>query len=68
VVTISPALAARLGVASGAEVRVAQGGGSAVLPVRVDSATADNVVRVPAGHPLTATLGAMFGPIAIDKA
>lgn len=68
VVTISPALASRLGLVAGAEVRVSQGSASAVLPVRIDSATADSAVRVPAGHPLTATLGAMFGPISIDKA
>jgi NADH-quinone oxidoreductase subunit G len=36
--------------------------------VRIEPALADNAVRVPAGHPLTASLGAMFGAISIEKA
>jgi NADH-quinone oxidoreductase subunit G len=39
-----------------------------VLPARRDASLAANTVRVPAGHPHTAALGAMFGPIAVERA
>jgi len=39
-----------------------------VLPARLDTSLAATAVRVPAGHPDTATLGAMFGAIAVEKA
>lgn len=68
VVGVSAARAQQLGLSAGDNVRVAQGQASVVLPVRIEPALADNVVRVPAGHPLTASLGAMFGAISIEKA
>jgi NADH-quinone oxidoreductase subunit G len=68
VATLAPALAERLGIEDGAQVRVSQGGASAVLPARVDAAVPHNVVRVPAAHPHTAMLGAMFGAIDVEKA
>jgi NADH-quinone oxidoreductase subunit G len=46
---------------------VSQGAAQAVLPVRRDPSLADNVVRVPAGHPDVAGLGASFGAIALEK-
>ena len=49
-------------------VRVSQGEASAVLPARVDATLAANAVRVAAGHPSTATLGAMFGAVDVEKA
>jgi NADH-quinone oxidoreductase subunit G len=58
----------RLGLQAGASVRVSQGGASAVLPARLEPTLAANAVRVPAGHPATATLGAMFGDITVEKA
>ena len=61
-------LSGRLALAGGESLRVTQGGASAVLPVRIDARQAANTVRVPAGHALTATLGPMFGPIAVEKA
>ena len=67
VVGISAARAQQLGVQAGDSVRVTQGQASAVLPVRIEPLLADNAVRVPAGHPLTAALGPMFGPISIEK-
>jgi NADH-quinone oxidoreductase subunit G len=39
-----------------------------VLPARLDPGLAAQAVRVPAGHPDTAALGAMFGAIAVEKA
>ncbi|NRF70503.1 NADH-quinone oxidoreductase subunit G [Aquincola sp. S2] len=68
VIGVSTALAQRMGLVPGAEVRVSQGNGATLLPVRIESTLADNAVRVSAGHPVTAALGAMFGPISIEKA
>ena len=68
VVGVSPARAQQLGLTPGGQVRVSQGAASAVLPVRIEAGLADNAVRVPAGHPLTAALGPMFGTISIERA
>jgi NADH-quinone oxidoreductase subunit G len=64
---ISPALAQRIGVKPGDKVRVSQGNGSVILEAAVHARLADNVVRVAAAHPSTAVLGAMFGPISVEK-
>ena len=56
-----------LGLAAGDQVRLTQGTASAVLVAREDAGLAANTVRVAAGHPSTATLGAMFGPIGVEK-
>ncbi len=66
--SLSTALAAKLGVGDGATVRVKQGSGSVVLACEVDASLPDHVVRVPAGHPATAALGAMFGSLSVEKA
>jgi NADH-quinone oxidoreductase subunit G len=58
----------RLGLAPGDSVRVAQGSAEAVLPAALDATLAANAVRVAAGHRMTATLGAMFGAVAVEKA
>ena len=57
-----------LGLRTGEPVRVTQAGGVAVLAAEHDHTLADNVVRVPAGHELTARLGPMFGPIQVERA
>ena len=62
------AVAERLGVKAGDAVKVTQGNGSAVLVADIDARLPANVVRVAAAHPATATLGAMFGAINIEKA
>jgi NADH-quinone oxidoreductase subunit G len=67
-VTLPRALAAELNVQPGDRVQVMQGSGSAILVADVDSRLPFNAIRVAAGHPSTATLGAMFGPIAVQKA
>ena len=41
---------------------------AAVLPARVDETLAGGSVRVPAAHPDTATLGAAFGAVSVEKA
>ena len=68
VASVPASLWQQLGLAEGASVRVSQGGAKAVLPAVLDATLADNTVRVPAGHPSTAALGAMFGAITVEKA
>ncbi|HUG21154.1 NADH-quinone oxidoreductase subunit NuoG [Piscinibacter sp.] len=68
VASLSSALWTQLALNDGDSVRLAQGGASTVLPARCDATLARNAVRVPAGHPSTAPLGAMFGPISVGKA
>jgi NADH-quinone oxidoreductase subunit G len=65
---LSPAMAQKLGVADGAQVRVKQGSGSAVLVAAIDRKLPENVVRVAAAHASTAALGAMFGAITVEHA
>jgi len=67
-VTVSAKVAEALGVKAGDMVTVQQGEGSATLVAAVDARLPENVVRVAAGHQLTSSLGAMFGPISIEKA
>jgi NADH-quinone oxidoreductase subunit G len=65
---IPPALWAQLGLSDGDRVRVSQGQGHAVLAARRDDSLASTAVRVSAGHPATAALGAMFGSLSVEKA
>jgi NADH-quinone oxidoreductase subunit G len=65
---LSSSLWAELGLNGTAAVRLSQGEAIAVLTAQLDPTLAANAVRVPAGHPATAGLGAMFGPITVEKA
>ncbi|MDE2094340.1 MAG: molybdopterin-dependent oxidoreductase, partial [Burkholderiales bacterium] len=65
--SLPPALWTQLGLNAGDKVRVSQGVAHAVLPARLDATLAADTLRVPAGHPDTAALGAMFGAIAVEK-
>jgi NADH-quinone oxidoreductase subunit G len=67
VVSLPQALWAELGLSEGAQVKVSQGGASATLHAVLDASLPANVVRVPAGHAATATLGAAFGSLRVDK-
>ena len=67
VASVSSAVWQQLGLSVGSSVRITQGPASAVLPVQVDASLAATAVRVPAGHAATATLGAMFGPLTVEK-
>ncbi len=51
----------------GAKVLVAQGEAAVVLPAREEPTLADGTVRVAAGHPATAELGAMFGALTVER-
>ncbi|OYY63813.1 MAG: NADH-quinone oxidoreductase subunit G [Burkholderiales bacterium 28-67-8] len=66
-VGVSTVTAAQMGLVDGVVVRVSQGPWSAVLPVRIDPTLATRAVRVSAGTAASATLGAMFGAITLDK-
>ncbi|MCA6217409.1 NADH-quinone oxidoreductase subunit G [Ideonella sp. B7] len=68
VASLPSALWQQLGLAEGAKVRVSQGAQAVVLPAREDRHLAADTVRVPAGHPDTVALGAMFGTIAVEAA
>ena len=52
---------------SGAKVRIVQDHGVAVLETALDDKLPDNCVRIAAGHPATAGLGAMFGALKLEK-
>ncbi len=67
-VWLPSALWQQLGLAGGARVTVRQGHASVVLPARLDATLAPTAVRVPAGHPDTAALGAMFGAVTVERA
>ncbi len=70
---MNAATLARLGLAAGDAVRVRQplggaGEGEAMLEAALDARVADGAVRIAAGHPSTAGLGAMFGEIVVERA
>lgn len=70
-VGLPTALWQRLGLEAagpGAAVHVQQGSAAVTLAADHDPSLAPNTVRVPAGHPATATLGAMFGEVAVEPA
>ncbi|MBC7994943.1 MAG: NADH-quinone oxidoreductase subunit G, partial [Rhizobacter sp.] len=64
VASLPPALWSQLGLAEGASVRVSQGAAQAVLPAHLDATLAPTAVRVPT----SVSLGAMFGPISVERA
>ncbi len=57
----------KLGVASGNTVNVVQNGVAVPLKIVADDKLPAGVARVPAGHPATALLGAMFGNITVER-
>ncbi len=65
---MSAATLQALGVAAGAQVRVRQGRGEAVLPAAVDAAVPDGVVRIAAAHASTCALEGLSGPIEVAEA
>jgi len=57
----------QLGISEGEPVLLRQNDGEARVKAALDNGLADNCVRVASGHPLTAALGAMFGPISVER-
>jgi NADH-quinone oxidoreductase subunit G len=60
---MNEATLSRLGLRAGGSVRLRQGEGEAVVPIALDERLPSGCVRIAAGHPATANLGALFGPI-----
>jgi len=60
-------LIAKLGLTENGRVSVRQTACSLTLKVQRDDLLPDTCVRVPSGHPLTAGLGPMFGPITAES-
>ncbi|HWH47743.1 MAG TPA: NADH-quinone oxidoreductase subunit NuoG [Burkholderiales bacterium] len=58
----------RLGLRPGDRLRVMQGGGEATLPFGRDDSLPADCVRLPSGCRETAGLGAMFGPLQLERA
>jgi len=67
-VQINSALATRLNLKCGQNVRVRQGAGEARLSLRVNNAVPDGSARVPVGHPLTAQLNDANGVVNLEAA
>jgi NADH-quinone oxidoreductase subunit G len=59
---------AAFGLAAGDKARVRQGDAAALLECTLDERLPDGVVRVPAGHASTSTLGPLFGPLSLERA
>jgi NADH-quinone oxidoreductase subunit G len=59
---------AAFGLAPGDKARVRQGDAGALLECALDDRLPDGVVRVPAAHASTSTLGPMFGPLTMERA
>ena len=68
VARISAETLGQLGIAHGAQVRIKQGQGEAILQVKQDNTVPNGCVRVAAAHASTANLGDMFGLISVERA
>jgi NADH-quinone oxidoreductase subunit G len=60
-------LFAQLGLRDGDYVRITQDGGTALLPALRDDRLPARCIRVPAAHPSTTGLGAMFGTVVVER-
>jgi NADH-quinone oxidoreductase subunit G len=61
------ALMDKLGIQAGDDVRLMQGEGEAQLPAARDDTLPVDCVRVASAHPMTASLGGMFGEIVVER-
>jgi NADH-quinone oxidoreductase subunit G len=57
-----------LGIEEGAQIKVRQGRGEAVLATQVDAGVPPGVVRIAAAHPSTCGLEGLSGPISVERA
>ncbi len=64
---VNQALADRLGLRPGDQVRVVQGSGEAVVPSAIDDKLPADCIRLAAARPETADLGTMFGTVSIER-
>ena len=72
VVGMNAALLADMRLSDGDLVRVSQqtvagNAGEVVLTAKLDAGLANGVVRIAAAHPMTAALGAMIGPVSVER-
>jgi NADH-quinone oxidoreductase subunit G len=58
----------KLGIADGAQVRIRQGRGEAVVAAVADASVPPGVVRLAAAHPSTCGLDGLSGPISVERA
>ena len=58
----------KLGIEEGAQIKIRQGRGEAVLATQVDAAVPPGVVRVAAAHPSTCGLDGLSGPVTVERA
>lgn len=58
---------AKLGIPSGANVKVTQGAGNVILAAVADDKQPVGTVRIAAGHAATVALGAMFGTVSVER-
>jgi NADH-quinone oxidoreductase subunit G len=58
----------QLGLEEGAQIKIRQGRGEAVLATQVDPTVPPGVVRVAAAHPSTCGLEGLSGPISVERA
>ncbi|MBK7332860.1 MAG: NADH-quinone oxidoreductase subunit G [Betaproteobacteria bacterium] len=58
----------KLGIADGAQVRVRQGRGEAIIAAVADAAVPPGVVRLAAAHPSTCGLEGLSGPVSVERA
>ena len=67
VAAMNRALAEKLGLRDGDQVRVRQGAGEAVVPYAMDDKLPADCIRLAAAREETAGLGAMFGTIGAER-
>jgi NADH-quinone oxidoreductase subunit G len=65
---INKTLLDQLGIEEGAQIKIRQGRGEAVLATQVDPAVPPGVVRIAAAHPSTCGLEGLSGPIGVERA
>jgi NADH-quinone oxidoreductase subunit G len=58
----------QLGIDEGAQIKVRQGRGEAVLATQVDPGVPPGVVRIAAAHPSTCGLDGLSGPVQVERA
>ena len=58
----------QLGLDEGAQIRIRQGRGEAVLATQIDAGVPPGVVRVAAAHPSTCGLEGLSGPVTVERA
>jgi NADH-quinone oxidoreductase subunit G len=58
----------RLGLDDGAQVRIRQGRGEAVVAAVADAGVPPGVVRLAAAHPSTCGLDGLSGPVSVERA